>query len=96
MGWTRKSNLRPKFDTTKAFKKDWRRLSHSGVLNMNSLKEAMTVLVAKMGRFLRNIRITRCMEIGFSNEGERHSFAIAERYPLRYIRRPMIRRYAGL
>ncbi len=33
-------------DYTKAFLKDWERLSHSGRYDMNQLKEVMTLLVA--------------------------------------------------
>ena len=36
-------------DYTKAFLKDWQRLSHSGRYDMNRLKEAMTCLVANEG-----------------------------------------------
>ena len=41
MSLTKKANPPRKFDTTRAFTKDWKRLSHSGVFNMNSLKEAI-------------------------------------------------------
>ena len=33
-------------DYTKAFRKDWQRLSHSGRYDMNRLKEAMLLLIA--------------------------------------------------
>ncbi len=36
-------------DYTKAFLKDWQRLSHSGRYDMNRLKEAMTWLIANEG-----------------------------------------------
>jgi mRNA interferase YafQ len=36
-------------DYTKAFLKDWQRLSYSGRYDMNRLKEAMTLLVANDG-----------------------------------------------
>ena len=49
MSLTKKANPPRKFDTTRAFTKDWKRLSHSGVFNMNSLKEAMMLLVANNG-----------------------------------------------
>lgn len=36
-------------DYTKAFRKDWERLSHSGRYDMNRLKEAMLLLIANEG-----------------------------------------------
>jgi mRNA interferase YafQ len=36
-------------DYTKAFLKDWQRLSHSGRYDMNGLKEAMLLLIANDG-----------------------------------------------
>ncbi len=36
-------------DYTKAFLKDWQRLSHSGRYDMNRLKDAMILLVANNG-----------------------------------------------
>jgi len=36
-------------DRTKAFTKDWERLSHSGRYDLNRLKEAMLVLIANEG-----------------------------------------------
>lgn len=36
-------------DYTKAFLKDWQRLSHSGRYDMNRLKDVMTLLVANNG-----------------------------------------------
>ena len=36
-------------DYTKAFLKDWQRLSHSGRYDMNGLKEAMMLLIANDG-----------------------------------------------
>lgn len=36
-------------DYTKAFLKDWQRLSHSGRYDMNRLKAAMTLLVSNDG-----------------------------------------------
>lgn len=36
-------------DYTKAYKKDWTRLSHSGHYDLNRLKEAMLLLIANDG-----------------------------------------------
>lgn len=36
-------------DYTKAFRKDWERLSHSGRFDMNRLKDAMILLIANDG-----------------------------------------------
>lgn len=46
---SKRTNLPRTSDYTKAFLKDWQRLSHSGRYNMHRLKEAMTLLVANDG-----------------------------------------------
>lgn len=42
----KRATLPRKADYTKAFSKDWERLSHSGRYDMHRLKEAMLLLVA--------------------------------------------------
>lgn len=43
---SKRATLPRKADYTKAFSKDWERLSHSGRYDMRRLKEAMLLLVA--------------------------------------------------
>ncbi len=42
----KKARLPRKSDYTKSFEKDWERLSRSGRYNLNSLKEAILLLIA--------------------------------------------------
>lgn len=46
---TKKAALPRLYDTTKEFKKDWQRLSHSGRYNMGELKRTMLLLIANDG-----------------------------------------------
>jgi mRNA interferase YafQ len=46
---SKRASLPRASDYTKAFLKDWQRLSHSGRYDMNGLKEAMTLLIANDG-----------------------------------------------
>ena len=46
---SKRASLPKASDRTKAFVKDWTRLSHSGRYNMKQLKEAMMLLVANDG-----------------------------------------------
>jgi mRNA interferase YafQ len=43
---TKRANFPRASDHTKEFLKDWNRLSHSGRYDLNSLKEAMMLLIA--------------------------------------------------
>jgi mRNA interferase YafQ len=45
----KRANLPRASDRSKAFLKDWERLSHSGRYDMNRLKEAMLLLIANDG-----------------------------------------------
>jgi mRNA interferase YafQ len=45
----KRTSLPLKFDYTKNFAKDWKRLSHSGKFNMKRLKEVMGLLIANDG-----------------------------------------------
>ena len=46
---SKRANLPPTSDYTKAFQKDWVRLSHSGRYDMHRLKEAILLLIANDG-----------------------------------------------
>jgi mRNA interferase YafQ len=49
MSSTKKAKLPRRSDSTKEFKKDWVKLSHSGRYNMRALKDTMLLLIANDG-----------------------------------------------